>query len=368
MLCHIREGVKIKILKNFFKLSFCLFCCVSLSGCFDNAIDDDVINNNSSDMSSQGDTSEESFLIPSSKLDILVVLPQGSDGEKTKLGLGLSRLLISDTYFQSLDWQVAFISEDPNQNNSDTLPTFLPLRNPNGNIQEPETNDNIYVVTSELQTDHSITELIRETMMSSTGNMAQPLISMIQSIGKTENQSFFREDALLATIILNKDQDEDEDTPPTGVIASAQNHLGDSKEFTVYGIITEVGDTECAQAQTQDVANFSYAVSDLIDEVEGIAGSICEEEYNTFITEIESDIKERLINNSNEIQLKYTNIIKDKISLTFDPEKNDQEWNFDSQENKIIFDNPVLEGTTVEVSYEYLDMTTTTTTTTVTTE
>ena len=371
----------IKVLKNSFKLIFCLSCLIILSGCF---IDKPLIGGESitnpsettpstpsSSMSttsttsttsnplinSQNETTQESFSITSSnKLDILVVLPGQSDVEKGLLGRNLSRLL-GNTYFQSLDWQVAFISEDPNQNKRDDHPTFLPLKNQSGNIKDSENNEPIYILTPGLEDNHIITELVIETMNSSIANKVQPLISMIQSVGKTENQEFFREDALLATIVLSKGQDEEEDTPILGVIASVQNHLGDSKQFIAHGLITKVGDTDCAQAQTRDVTNFSYAISALIDELGGITSSICgeDEDYGSFMTQVESNIKEKLVSNSDEIKLKYTNIVEDTISLTFTPEENVQEWDFNSQESKIIFNTPVLEGTTIQVSYDYVE-------------
>ena len=386
----------IKVLKNSFKLVFCLLCLIVLSGCFgDKPLNENetttdrpsesnqpVLNPSQPNPSgqspsgqspagssgsspspqkenegSQNTTShnaQESFSISSSnKLDILVVLPGGSDEEKGKLGLSLSRM-ISDTYFQSLDWQVAFISEDPNQNKSDGKPTFWPLKNQRGDIHEPDSNDKIHILTPELQADHILIELVIETMMSSRGNKVQPLISMIQSIGKTENQEFFREDALLNTIVLSKGQDKEEDTPTLGVIASVSNHLGDSKQFVTHGIITEVGDTECAKTQTNDITNFSYAVSTLVDEVGGVVDSICEEDYTSFMTQVESNIQEKLVSNSEEIKLKYTNVVEKTISLTFTPAENAQTWQYDSQESKITFDSPVLSGTTVEVSYDYL--------------
>ena len=382
----------IKILKNSFKLIFCFSCLIILSGCFidkplvgGESITDSKPNPSipSSSMSTTSTTSttsiisttsttsnpsmnspkettnsfQESFSITSSnKLDILVVLPGQSDVEKGLLGRNLGRLL-GNTYFQSLDWQVAFISEDPNQNNRDDHPTFLPLKNQSGDIKDSENNEPIYILTPGLEDDHIITELVIETMNSSRANKVQPLISLIQSVGKTENQEFFREDAFLATIVLSKGQDEEEDTPILGLIASVQNHLGDSKQFVAHGLITKVGDTDCAQAQTQSVANFSYAISALIDEVGGITSSICgeDEDYGSFMTQVESNIKEKLVSNSDEIKLKYTNVVEDTISLTFTPKENAQELEFNSQESKIIFNTPVLEGTTIQVSYDYIE-------------
>ena len=309
----------IKVLKNSFKLIFYFFCLIILSGCFidKSLLGGESIIDSESTPSTPGsstsstsrtsntsmnpeDTSHFEEITSSNKLDILVVLPKQSDVEKGLLGRMLGRLL-DNPYFQSLDWQVAFISEDPGQNNRDGHPTFLPLKNQNGDVKDSENNESIYVLTPELKEDnHIITELVIETMRSSNATRVQPLISMIQSVAKTENQELFREDAFLATIVLSKGQDEEEDTPPLGVTASVQNHLGASKQFAVYGLITEVGDTDCAQAQTNDITNFSYTVSALIDAVGGITSSICgeEDDYSSFITQVESNIKEKLVSNS----------------------------------------------------------------------
>ena len=374
----VRGAMKsIRVIKKSFKIAFCIFFLFALSGCFDKPIIDEGSNTSPSRPDSTGmsttsatsttsttsttnsqngtsNTFSESFSIASSKkLDILVVLPGGSAEEKGKLGLSLSRLL-SKADFQSVDWQVAFISEDPSQNNNDDHPTFLPLRDQDGNIEESENNEPIYILTPELQADHIVTELIIETMMSSGGSQVRPLISAIQSVGKSENQTFFRQGALLALIMLSKGQDEEENTLPLGVTASVQNHLSSSKRLTAYGIITEVGDTTCAKAQTKKVTNFSYAVSALINEVEGISGSICEEDYDPLITQIGSDIEDKLEANSNEIQLKHTNIVENTIRLSFTPAENAQSWQFNSQESRITFGTPLSDGTTVQVSYNYL--------------
>ena len=358
------------IVKNSFKFSFCIFFLVVLSGCFDKPIVENGSNSTSSQPGTLGSSSSDSessssqdttsidfnesfFIKPSKKLDILVVLHGESEEEKGRLGLGLSRLLVG-TEFQSIDWQVAFISEDPSQNNHNDRPTFLSLKNQDGNIKNPEDNKPIYILDPELQDDHIITELVIETMMSSSGNQVQPLVSLIQSIGKSQNQSFFREDAFLAAVVLSKGQDEEENTPPLGVTASIQHHLGSSKSFTTYGFITEVGDTECAEAQTNSVTNFSYAVSALIDAVEGISNNICEEDYTSFMTQIETDLKNKLEVDSGKIKLQYSNIVEDRISLSFNPEENAQSWQFNSEESEIVFDEDLLDGTTVEVSYSYL--------------
>ena len=361
-----------RVVKNCFKIAFCIFLLFALSGCFDEPITDDgndtkpsetdttnttgttgtTSTTNTNSQNGTSNTFSESFSIMSSnKLDILVVLPGGSETEKGRLGRVLGDFLSNDD-FQSVDWQVAFISEDPSQNKSNSRPTFLPLRDQNGNIKDSN-DQSIYTLNSELQDDHIIKELIIETMMSSKGNQVRPLISTIQSIGKSENQSFFRQDALLALMMLSKGQDEEENTPPLGVTASVKNHLGSSKKLAAYGIITEVGDTTCAQDQTQDVTNFSYAVSALIDAVKGIRSSICEEDYSSLITQIVSDIEAKLGFNSSEVKLTYTNVIENSIDISFTPKENTQNWEFNSQENKIVFGTPLLDGTTVEVSYSY---------------
>ena len=363
---YIRGVIKIKILKNLFKLTFCLFCLTTLSGCLlDSNLSGDSNTSSLKDMDTENENStpfkESHSVSPSSnsnKLDVLVVLPGGSVSEKARLGLILSRLL-SDTSFQSIDWQVAFISEDVSQNNSSNgLPTLLPLRSQNGVIQETGVtgNSNIYVLSEKLEeNDHILNELFIETMSNSVGTGAQPLTSIIQSIGKTENQIFFRSDAVLATIILTKGQDANEGTPSIGVIKSIQQYLEESQQFGIYGLITEIGDVECAEAQTQDATSFSYAVSELIGEAEGIVGSICEEDYSKFIAQVGFDIKEKFVVSLSEITLKHTNVIEDTISLTFTPAKNEQSPQFDSEENKITFDTPVSEGTDIEVSYRYLN-------------
>ena len=361
----------IKIIKNSFNLIFCLFCLMILSGCLSDEPLDESENTSGSSESSNTDSQDdqdnanstfsESFSISSSKdLDILVVLPGGLEDEKSKLGLGLSRLISNtSSSLQSVDWQVAFISEDPNQNKHTDRPTFLPLKGRSGEIKN-EDNESIYILDPYLQDDYVITELVIETMKAVRGSKAHPLKSIIQSVGKTENQDFFRENAYLAIIVLSKGQDKEADAPTSGVIASVQRSLGDSKEFTIYGIINKIGDTACAEEQTNDLANFSYTLSALIDEVGGITTSICEgDNYNSFIMdEVEPDLEDSLVGNSDEIKLKYTNIIEDTISLIFTPEANAQDWQFDSEENKITFNDSVLEGTTVQVSYDYIDSTT----------
>lgn len=198
-------------------------------------------------------------------------------------------------------------------------------------------------------------------MKSLKGNIKPtPLMSLIQSIGKPENETFFRQDALLAVVSLSKGQDEKETTPPLGVTESIQHHLGESKKFTAYGIITQVGDTECAKAQTNNPANFSYVVSEFIKQAGGITHSICEEDYNPLMTEIGSHIENQLGLKLNEIELRHTNVIENTIGLKCTQTQNQTQsqgtcpaWHFDSQENKIIFQTPLTGHVTVNVSYDY---------------
>ena len=333
-----------------------------MTGCMDSPITSSSKSSSSSNSNpTNKNTSQEEYSITSEdsepkKLDILIVLPATQSQTDSKLSTSLSLLLLNDN-FQSIDWQIAFTSEDPTQNNNTNIPSFFPLKNRSGNIKEPDSNKDIYTLTPELQTSYTITELLMETMTSSrNGQKMQPLISLIQSIGKTENQTFFRQDALLAILVLNKGQDNEESTTPLQVIESIHNHLGSSKDFATYGIITKVGDTQCAEDQTNDITNFSYAVSTFITETKGIIGSICEEDYNPLLTQIGSDIENKLGGvGLNEIELRHTSIVEGTIELSFDPSENaPQSWQFDSQTSKITFDPPSLkDNTTVHIFYDY---------------
>ena len=190
----------IHIIKASFKVSFLCLSLVFMTGCMDSPITSSSKSSSSSNSNpTNKNTSQEEYSITSEdsepkKLDILIVLPATQSQTDSKLSTSLSLLLLNDN-FQSIDWQIAFTSEDPTQNNNTNIPSFFPLKNRSGNIKEPDSNKDIYTLTPELQTSYTITELLMETMTSSrNGQKMQPLISLLSlTLNSNFRNIFFKE-------------------------------------------------------------------------------------------------------------------------------------------------------------------------------
>lgn len=233
---------------------------------------------------------------------------------------------------RSSDWQIAFISSAKGDE-------FYYLKDSSGgNLQ-----GNPRILSPKLP---NFEDIFKNTISSkqfgeSSTREFQAIFDMINDPEK--EPGFFRPDALLAVVVVTDDTDTSE-PGPLDIMESVKNNFGPSKKFVTYGIIVEP-DRNCGEPRV------NYKVADLALRTGGITGSICEKDYSFVMASIGDHIQKELL--FKDIPLKHNNVIENSIKLAFTPAQNEQNWQFDSQTNKITFNIPPIEGTTVQISYDY---------------
>ena len=169
-------------------------------------------------------------------------------------------------------------------------------------------------------------------------NYEYPLRNIIRAIGHPQNQAFFRHDAALATIILTN-EGSDLNTPQD-VITAIQNQFGNEKKFFVYGII----DLVYQQTYLDNIKTLARQTGGSIHDIETT-------DYSPILQNISQSLKINLA--IKEIPLRYQNVIRNTVSLTFTPSSNRVGWNFDEQSNKIVLDQHLPDNTSIQISYSY---------------
>ena len=226
---------------------------------------------------SQSDLISESFTAKGDysdkSVDVLVVVDNSysMEVEQEKLGQRLDRFISS---LRGVDWQIGVTTTDVSMGNYGIQGSLLPLEGANGYILTPRTADYEQVFLDTITREETL-NCAAEMDCPSSDEQALSAIMMAIDKRDTDNAGFFRPNADLAVIILT-DEDEksngpDDATQPFEVQEHLATHLP-GKTAPVFGIISQVGDTTCADANGLDVGVFSrhaQELSELQDECAG---------------------------------------------------------------------------------------------------
>ena len=300
-------------------------------------------NDPNNDGSNEGNSGEETyqFSITQSvheqkEVDILMVIDNSGSMSDNHRNLGQRFGNLFNDNLQRVDWQMAFISSCFQKNGS-----FYNLRGITGDHQilspQLENSENIFLntISSKQGGGCSVTEL-------------KGVLNVINS-PDSHPEGFFRPDALLAIVIVTDDTDIT-DVTASDIITASRNTFGQLKQFTTYGLIVEPGGVMCDNREPA----VNYKVADLAQKTGGITGSICAEDYSPIMADIGNHIERTLA--YSEVLLRHTNVVENTISLSCSLSQNVTEcpdWEFDSEANKILFDTPLEEDVTVQISYRY---------------
>ena len=274
------------------------------------------------------------------EVDILMVIDNSGSMNNNHKNLGQRFGNLFNDNLQRVDWQMAFISSCFGTTNNPEV--FYNLRGVSDNTQQ--------IISPELENPENA---FQNTISSKQGGACsvtefEGILNMINS-PETHPEGFFRQDALLAIVIVTDERD-NTDVTSSDIITAVEDNFGQLKQFTTYGLIVEPGDVMCDN-QEPDV---HYKVDQLVQKTGGITGSICAEDYSPIMTNIGNHIERTL--EYHEVLLKHTNVIEDSINLNCTLSQSEIECpsrSFDSVANKILFDTPPAEGVTVQISYRY---------------
>jgi hypothetical protein len=291
----------------------------------------------SESFTAKGDYSDKS-------VDVLVVVDNSysMEVEQQKLGERLDRFVSS---LQGVDWQIGITTTDASSGNYGIQGSLLPLEGAPGQILTPSTANYEQVFLNTITREETINCAAEQDCPSSD---EQALTAIMLAIDKseTDNAGMFREGADLAIIILT-DEDEMSNGPPEAtkpyeVTAHLQNNFPD-KTATVFGLITPVGDTVCADANGLDEGVYSSHADELVEITGGVVGSICDGDYSSSL----SKIGERVLSLMSHVTL----------SKEPDPETLDVQFRpaldveFSVVGRKLNFSEPLPEDTQILVAY-----------------
>lgn len=182
----------------------------------------------------------------------------------------------------------------------------------------------------------------------------QPLKSIIEAVAKrgTENAGFFRDEASLAVVVLS-DEDELSERPanatsPQQVIDAIKTAWPKGKNFAVYGVIIQPGDSNCLDLQNTQGSGKGYygtAVAELSKLTGGITGSICASDYSPILKKIGDSVYQL----SSAFEL-ANEPVPGTVQVEFDPQQNIA-WKV--AEKRIIFQTPPSWDTKITVNYKY---------------
>ena len=297
------------------------------------------------------------------EVDILMAIDNSGSMTDNHINLGQRFGNLFNDNLQRVNWQMAFISSCFGVPADYTLAASLEIQAIPGVVLHTGINSPAFF---QLQgTEDNSAHQILSPSFTNPGNIFlntissrqhgecsyvefQAILNMINS-PETHPQGFFREDALLAIVIVTDERDMT-DVKASDIITAVKDTFGEFKQFATYGLIVEPGDIEC-DIQEPDV---HYKIDDLVQKTGGITGSICAEDYSPIMANIGTHIEGVLA--YHEVMLRHTNVVEDSIALSCSLSGNSIEcpsWEPDSESNKILFDTPPEAGVKVEISYRY---------------
>ena len=275
------------------------------------------------------------------KVDILMIIDNSISMQIYQQQLGSRFGNLSSKL--GVNWQMAFINTDRTRNNDGYQGVFYNLENAHG---EFENNGNkVQILTPALPNAQDLfLNTINRSETESSGQ-EYPFINFITAIGRSQNQTFFRNGAALATIILTNEGNDT--TTADEVITAVEKQFGSEKRFFAYAIICA---TPCPSVNS-DENGYTSRIKKLVAQTGGIVGDINAGDYSNTLQNISQSLENNLT--LIEVPLRHQNVISNSISLTFIPSSNSVGWNFEGSSNKVVFDKRPPENTRIQLSYSY---------------
>lgn len=280
--------------------------------------------------------------VQDNKVDILFV-DDNSGSMKEEQSLLGNRFNTFINSLQDLDWQVGITTTDVSGGKYGLKGSLLELYD----------NPGLRILTSSLPNADMVFKKTIERPETGSGN-EQPLYASILAMEKrdSDNAGFFRNSSDLAIVILS-DEDEASNRPsyatePRDVVDKFESIWGTEKKLFVFGIVVKPGDKTCydlQRAQTSNTAQYGTAVAELSQMTGGELGSICDSDYSDNLQRIGEKVRELV----SSFQLAHVPIAG-SVSVALEPAQNIS-WRVDG--NKIIFTQPPVEGTRIDVNYFY---------------
>lgn len=276
------------------------------------------------------------------QVDILFVVDNSTSmtEEQRKLGDRLGAFVGT---LAGLDWQIGITTTDVSNGTFGLKGGLIEMSGTGGKVLTPQV-PNYEDVFNRTVVRHETINCVSDCPSSSEEPIAASILAMEKH--DSENAGLFRSGADLAIIILS-----DEDEMSTGPIQStnaqnfmdAKNRIFGNKNTSVYGIITIPGDRDCFQGQDTNV-NYGDKVFELTQLTNGLVGSICESDYTQNLRNIGSKVVELMQN----VALSK-DPIPGTVSVSLVPDPG-HSWSLNGR--MIEFEQPLPEGTKIDVSYE----------------
>lgn len=273
------------------------------------------------------------------QLDILFIVEQSEETNISRRKLA-RRFNDFNLYLKNVDWQMAFLNPYRVQ--------FYAIEDENGPVQSG--GETLDFLTPDM---NNLADLFKHTVDRGTVTSSHTPLNNLKKAFDVSSD-FFREDASLAVILLT--QMGDDDIHNRGVqfkalSVSIGSKLGHNR-FKGYGFLPK--GSSCPASSDWLLL---HPIKHFIAATGGMDESLCHKAttYSQTLKTMGEHIRNHLVYNDlkSEFDLMQSNIIKDSIQVTFDPSENKQNWNYDAETNKILFEHPPAPGTKIDITYQF---------------
>ena len=179
------------------------------------------------------------------------------------------------------------------------------------------------------------------------GDHEQPLRSLKAAIEIRENQDFFTSDNVVAMIITNEDERDEDKSKATTAKEVLQSFNSNFPDKNLYGFGISIQDESCYKSQkSKSKVAYGDYVQELAQITQGYNVSICESDYGPSLADISRIIRSRIL--GNQVSLKSGVPQKGSVEIEINPVQNTR-WKV--QGRKVIFTPALKEGTLVSIKY-----------------
>jgi hypothetical protein len=279
------------------------------------------------------------------KLDVLFVVDNSISmaDDQAKLGQRIQSFL---GVVNGLDWQIAVTTTDVSEGPHGLKGGFLSFDKSGNKILKPSTPDYAKNFFSTVVRKESVNCSSPKPTEFCASNEEQPLKAIIMSTQKSQNKSFFRDQAHLVTIVLS-DEDEMSDAPSKAtraeeVVRSVKDNFGSEKKYSNYGIVIRPGDSECLRKNS--MGEYATRVADLTSLTGGHLGSLCDDDFGPALSKIAKSVIEK----TQSLELAYEPK-EGSLEVSFIPSS--QAIKYEVSGKKILLLSPPEDGVEIVVKY-----------------
>lgn len=372
----------VSIMKNVFKITLCLLL---LTGCKesdfhingsagtqstqnpDNTPDPNGDSSLNPDNTSDASGNSHSFVIHGKqKLDILFTIDVSTSMEDYLKDLGNN---FGSLGLNHLDWQVAFINAETYEgfqryDEEEGKDYFSKVNGKDGyngvfyNLEEAtghekrENGNLVQILTSKIENyqslflntisriyNNNVPEVGGERKDYSSG-YEFAFTNIINAIQNTNQSAFFRQNAVLAVVIIANEGD---DFKTGDDVIDALNKKYPNKAIVAYGIVPETA------SPGGENPNYIKNIKDFAGDTGGDTANLDSDNYASVAQKIGTNLKTHL--EIEQIEMEHTGIIGNP-ELSFEPATSAVGYTFDPDTNIVTLNEPVKD-TTITVSYRY---------------